>query len=110
MIIPLAAAGSWRDDIYSHRQAVAVWLLLNLLDYGLTVVALPLGAREWLLHSFISSLPVLVLALYKIALTAIAVAWLAFWKWLRFLKWLNVVFSIAVVGSNIYDLIVRPVY
>ena len=108
-MIPLAAAGNWRDDLYSHRQAVGIWFVLNLIDYGLTVAALPLGAHEWLLHSFIASLPVLVLALYKIALTAAAVAWLAFWKWLRFLKWLNLFFTL-IVSSNIYDLIVRPVY
>ena len=109
MKVPFAAAGSWRDDVYNHRPAIALWLLLNLLDYGLTVVALPLGGREWLLHEFISSLSVSQLALYKISLTAIAVAWLAGGRWLRFLKWLNVLF-VLVVASNIYDLIVRPVY
>jgi len=105
--VPFTAAGTWRDDVYNHRPAIALWLLLNLLDYGLTVVALPLGAKE--LNPLAANLSVPALALYKISLTAIAVVWLALWRWLRFLKWLNLLF-VLVVGSNIYDLIVRPVY
>lgn len=109
MKVPFAATGTWRNDIYNYRYAIALWFLLNLMDYGLTVVGLRLGAHEWLLHSFIVSLPVLVFALYKFTLTTVAIALLASCKWLKFLKWLNWVF-ILVVGSNIYDLIVRPVY
>lgn len=102
MKVPFAAAGTWRDDVYNHRSAIALWLLLNALDYGLTVVALPLGAHE--LNPLVIGLSPPALARYKLALTTVAVAWLALCRWLRFLKWLNLGF-LALVGTNIYGLI-----
>lgn len=102
--VALAAAGSRREDVYNHKQAIALWLLINLLDYGLTVVGLSLGMHE--LNPWVTNLSVPAFALYKIALAAAAVAWLALWKWLRFLKWLNLLFTLVVV-SNIYELIVH---
>jgi len=107
MKVPFAATDTWRNDVYNHRYAIGIWLLLNLMDYVSTVVGLSWGAHEFNLLAANLSVPVL--ALYKIALTSLAVAWLAIWRWLRFLKWANLLF-ILVVGSNIYDLIVRPVY
>ena len=102
MRIPFAAAGGWRDDIYNHRHTIALWLLLNLLDYGLTVVALPLGAHE--LNPLVIGLSPPAFALYMLGLTTVAVAWLALCRWLWCLKWLNLGF-IVLVGTNIYDLI-----
>ena len=107
MRVPAAATGSWRDDVCNHRYAIALWFLLNLLDYGLTVVGMSWGAHE--LNPLAANLSPPMLALYKSVLTVTAVAWLAVWKWMRFLKWLNILF-ILVVSSNIYDLIVRPIY
>ena len=102
--VPLSAAGSWREDVYNHKQTIALWLLVTLLDYGLTAVALSLGAHE--LNPVVANLSVPAFALYKIALATAAVAWLAFCKWLWCLKWLTLLFAIVVI-SNIYDLIVQ---
>ena len=107
MRVPAAATGSWRDDVYNHRYAIALWFLLNLLDYGLTVAGLSLGGHE--VNPFIITSSVPLFGLQKIVLTTVALIWLALWKWMRFLKWLNILF-ILVVSSNIYDLIVRPIY
>ena len=102
MKVPFATAGNWRDDVYNHRYAIALWFVLNLLDYGLTVAALPLGAHE--LNPLVIGLSPLTFVLYKLALTALAVAWLALFRWLWCLKWLNLGF-IALVAANTYDLI-----
>jgi len=106
--VPFAAAGSRRDDVYNHKQAIALWFLFNLLDYWLTVTGLSLGARE--LNPLFADLSLPVFALYKIALVLATVAWLAWWKWLWCLKWVNVLIFIAVIVPNIYDIIVRIVY
>jgi len=82
-------------------------MLLNLFDFVLSQVALSQGGSE--INWFLRDLSPLVFALQKLFLTLAAITWLAMWKWLRFLKWLNILL-VLVLASNIYDLIVRPVY
>jgi len=107
MRIPLAAQVSWRDDIYNHRYAIGIWAALNLMDYLSTVAGLSGGAHEF--NPFAANLSLPAMALLKVSLSALAITWLAAWRWLKFLKWVNL-FLMLVVLSNIFDLIVRPVY
>ena len=100
--MPAAATGSWWEDVRNHRLSIALWFLLNLLDFGLTVAGLSLGGHE--VNPFTITWSVPLFALQKIALTTLAVTWLALWRWLRFLKWLNLGF-IALGCSNVYSLI-----
>lgn len=103
MIRPkLALRGKgWWHDIRDHRYTVLVWLLLNLLDFGLTQVGLSQGGYE--LNRFLRDLSPLAFALQKFFLTMAAVMVLAIWRSLRLLKWLNLLFA-ALACWNVYQL------
>ena len=98
-IVP--ATTSW-DDVCNHRQAIALWFLLNVLDFVLTQAGLSQGGYE--LNWFLRDLSAPAFALQKFLLTMAAITWLAIWRWLWFLKWLNLAF-IALASLNTYELI-----
>ena len=92
----------WWHDIREHRYAVLVWLILNLLDFGLTQIGYTTRPDFHELGFWISlSLPLF--AAQKFFLTIAAIMWLAIWRWLRFLKWLNLLW-VALVCWDIYQL------
>lgn len=101
-IVPAATMGSRWDDVCKHRQAVALWFLLNVLDFALTQAGLSQGGYE--LNWFLRDLSPSAFALQKFLLTMAATTWLATCRWLWFLKWLNLAF-IVLVGLNIYQLV-----
>ena len=102
----------WWHDIREHRYAVLVWVVLHVLDFGLTEAAANYGinissgyfAYSYELNWFLRDLSTPVFALQKFCLTAAAVMWLAIWRWLWFLKWLNLAFLVFACW-NIYDFV-----